>query len=115
MLAYRQQCKRCPAPGLRGVKYKSKGNQLGDAIEYYKDLKELRKEEREQKAKVNKEQLAQMGIAATEQSKNVFRIDTAFGAVMYYPPSNKWQHRGKTHRGDVKSFHGWLKNQGYIQ
>ena len=59
--------------------------------------------------------LEELGIPAREQSKNVFRIDTEHGAVMYYPPSNKWQHRGKVHRGDIKSFHGWLKNQGYIQ
>lgn len=88
---------------------------MGDMAEDFRALKEYHKERRAEKATVNVAKLEELGIPAREQSKNVFRIDTEHGAVMYYPPSNKWQHRGKVHRGDIKSFHGWLKNHGYIQ
>lgn len=87
---------------------------MGDMAEEMNALKQYHKEQREEKAAVNIDKLQQMGIPALEQSKNVFRIDTEHGAVMYYPPSNKWQHRGRVHRGDVKSFKGWLQNNHYI-
>lgn len=87
---------------------------MGDMAEDFQALKEYHKERRSEKATVNIAKLEELGIPAREQPKNVFRIDTEHGAVMYYPPSNKWQHRGKVHRGDINSFKGWLKNQGYI-
>jgi len=86
---------------------------MGDMAEEMNALKAYHKEKRQEKAVVNIARLQELGIPAREQSKNVFRVDTAHGAVMYYPPSNKWQHRGKVHRGDVSSFQGWLKKQGY--
>lgn len=43
------------------------------------------------------------------QSKTVIRIDTEQGAVMYYPRANKWQHRGRCHMGDSRSFVDWVK------
>lgn len=87
---------------------------MGDMAEEMNALKQYHKEQREAKAAVNIDKLQAMGIPAREQSKNVFRIDTEHGAVMYYPPSNKWQHRGRVHRGDVQSFKGWLINQGHL-
>jgi len=87
---------------------------MGDIAEDMYALKQYHKERRAEKAEVNIQHLTEMGIPAREQSKNVFRIDTEHGAVMYYPPSNKWQHRGRVHRGDVKSFKGWLQNNQYI-
>lgn len=77
-------------------------------------LKAYHKEQRAHRAVINIDRLKELGIPAREQSKNVFRVDTEHGAVMYYPPSNKWQHRGRTYKGDVISFQGWLKNQRYI-
>lgn len=87
---------------------------MGDMADTMNALKAYHKEKREAKAKVNISKLERMGIPAREQSKNVFRIDTEHGAVMYYPPSNKWQHRGKVHRGDVQAFKGWLQNNRYL-
>ena len=87
---------------------------MGDMAEEMNALKQHHKEQREAKAVVNIDKLQTMGIPAREQSKNVFRIDTENGAVMYYPPSNKWQHRDRVHRGDVQSFKGWLQNNRYI-
>jgi len=88
---------------------------MGDMREEFDALKAYHKEQREQKATVNIAKLAELDIPAVEQSKNVFRVQTPEGAVMYYPPSNKWQHRGKVHRGDVKAFQGWLRNRGFLQ
>ena len=87
---------------------------MGDMADDMNALKAYHKEKREARAVVNIGKLKQMGIPAREQSKNVFRIDTQYGAVMYYPSSAKWQHRGKVHWGDVDSFKGWLINQGYL-
>jgi len=87
---------------------------MGDMAEDMNALKAYHKEQREARAVVNIAKLEEMGIPAHEQSENVFRIDTQYGAVMYYPPSNKWQHRGKVHRGNLDSFKGWLINRGYL-
>ncbi len=87
---------------------------MGDMVEEMNALKAYHKEKREERAVINISKLKQLGIPAREQSKNVFRIDTEYGAVMYYPPSNKWQHRGRVHRGDLDSFKTWLHRNRYI-
>ena len=88
---------------------------MGDMREEFDALKAHLKKRREQKATVNIAKLAELGIPAHEQSKNVFRVQTPDSAVMYYPPSNKWQHRGKVFHGDVAAFHNWLRDRGYLQ
>ena len=87
---------------------------MGDMVEEMQALKQLRKERRQANAEVNIEQLLALHIVATEQSKNVFRIDTLEGAVMYYPPSGKWQHRGRVMMGDVIEFRDWLRRKHFI-
>lgn len=84
---------------------------MSEAIEDIKALSELHKAERQVKAEVNIEQLTKLNIPAREQSKNVFRVDTKEGAVMYYPTSGKWQHKGKVFWGQVGDFKNWLKKQ----
>jgi hypothetical protein len=85
-----------------------------DTIEDYKALAEARKSWKDEAAVVNVELLKSMNIPAYEQSKNVFRVDTLRGVVMYYPTSGKWQHKGKTYRGDVKTFREFLKKTGKL-
>lgn len=58
--------------------------------------------------------LHQLNIPAREQGKNVFRVDTQFGAVVYYPSSGKWQHRGRTIQGDLRAFRDWLKLKHFL-
>lgn len=43
--------------------------------------------------------------------KGCYRLTTREGAVMYYPTTNKWQHKGRTFTGDIQEFHQWLKTQ----
>lgn len=83
---------------------------MGDMAEDLNALKQYKKEQRQARAEVNIEKLKELGIPATEQSKNVFRVETIHGAVMYYPPSGKWQHRGRVERGTLEQFRDWLKN-----
>lgn len=87
---------------------------MGGMAQEMNALKQHVKERREAKATFNIDALQAMGISAREQSKNVFRIDTEHGAVMYYPPSNKWQQRGRLYRGDVSAFKDWLVKNRYI-
>ena len=88
---------------------------MGDMAEEMNALKKFHKEERQQKAEMNIFLLESLGIPAFEQSKNVFRIDhLELGTVMYYPSSNKWQHRSRIHQGNVNSFQGWLRNNKFI-
>lgn len=82
---------------------------MSDTIEDLKALANIHKEERQAKADINVHELNKLHIPATEQSKNVFRVDTQHGAVMYYPTSARWQHRGRTVRGTVQEFRDWLK------
>lgn len=88
---------------------------MGDMAQVFNDMKAATKERREKRAVVNIEALTKLGIPAREQGKNVFRVDTEWGAVMYYPSSNCWQHKGKTHRGDVNKLHAWLHSQGFLK
>lgn len=60
------------------------------------------------------EELHRLQIPATEQGKNVFRVNSQNGTVMYYPSREKWQHRGKVHEGDVTAFRAWLKRHGML-
>ena len=59
---------------------------------------------------VDVQRLLELGVQAREQSKNVFRTNTAYGVVVYYASSGCWQHRGKVHRGTVEQFAGWITN-----
>lgn len=88
---------------------------MGDMADDFRALKQFHKERREKRAEVNIEQLKVLGIPAQEQSRNVFRIDTIHGAVMFYPPSGKWQHRGRVMKGTLEQFRDWLKKNHYLQ
>ena len=48
-------------------------------------------------------------IPAQEVSKGVFKIETQYGATMYYPKHSKWIHRGKTREGDLQAFSQWVR------
>lgn len=87
---------------------------MGDMREEFDALKAYHKEQRAEKATVNIGRLQELGVLAVEQSKNVFRVQTCDGAVMYYPVSNKWQHRGKVFLSVVLDFRDWLRARGYL-
>jgi hypothetical protein len=83
---------------------------MGDTGEVFQEHRKHVKEAREKRTETNAQKLIELGITAIEQSKNVFRITTTRGEIMYYPGSNTWQHKGKIFHGDVKSFAGWVTN-----
>jgi hypothetical protein len=87
---------------------------MGDMAEVFSDLRKARKEEREVRATVNISKLQELRIPAFEQSKNVFRIDTEQGAVMYYPSSATWQHKGKIMRGNTRALKDWITRNGLL-
>lgn len=87
---------------------------MGDMAAVFNDLKEYKREQREERASANMEQLVALGIPAQEQTKNVFRLNTEYGTVMYYVSSNTWQHKGKIARGTVQDFKNWLTKRGMI-
>ena len=82
---------------------------MGDMAAVFNDMKAATNERREKRAKLNSEELVKRGIPAVEQSKNVFRVVTHAGAVMYYPGSNSWQFRGKLYRGGITQFQNWIE------
>lgn len=88
---------------------------MGDIAETFAAMRKYKQEQRDKRSEVNAEALQKLGIPAREQSKNVFRVDTEWGAVMYYPGSNKWQHKGKTHSGSADDFKVWLSARGFLQ
>lgn len=87
---------------------------MGDMAAVFNDLKEYKREQREARAVVNMQALEKLGIAAREQSKNVFRIDTEYGTVMYYVSSNTWQHKGKVARGTSQDLKNWLTKRSML-
>lgn len=88
---------------------------MGEMAEIFNGMRKHTQERKDKRSENNSEALQKLGIHMREQSKNVFRMETEWGAVMYYPGSNKWQHKGKTHRGDVNKLHAWLHSQGFLQ
>ena len=85
---------------------------MGDMADVFNDMKQFKKEQRDTRAVNNSERLLALGINAHEQSKNVFRIE--FGereVAMYYPSSDKWQHRGKVYRGTPEQLKSWLETR----
>lgn len=87
---------------------------MGDMGDAFRDMKAAKDKRKDARALVNVDSLRVLGVPAREQSKNVFRVDTEWGAVMYYPSSNSWQHKGKTHRGTVNQFAAWLIEKGLL-
>lgn len=87
---------------------------MSDTIDDMNALKDARKHWATERAEANLGALKQLGIDVYEQSKNVFRMDTPHGAVMYYPTSGIWQHKGRTNRGGVSDFKTWLKNKHFL-
>lgn len=89
---------------------------MGDMREEFDALKAYKAERKAKRHDHNVEALlTETGIPAREQSKNVWRIDTPAGAVMYYPATNCWQHKGKTMRGDVQGFINWYMNTRFAR
>ena len=82
---------------------------MGDMTEEFEALRAWKREQREERAAVNITKLKELGVNALEQSKNVFRVNTPVGAVMYYVSSGKWQHRGSVHWGNAQSFANCVK------
>lgn len=88
---------------------------MGDMVETMQALKQYHKVQRDNRAEVNIARIQELNIPAVEQSKNVFRVDGEYGVVMYYPTSNKWQHKGRNYKGGVLEFKAWLLKWGHIQ
>ena len=58
--------------------------------------------------------LSELGIRASEAGKNLYRVDTDWGVVMYYPAKGFWQHKGRNYHGDAPELKAWLKKQGLL-
>lgn len=99
---------------VAGALQANKERAVGDMREEFDALRAHKREQREARAVVNTESLRVLGVPATEQSKNVFWVNTPHGAVMYYPTSGKWQHKGKVMWGNVQALQGWLRNQRLV-
>lgn len=81
---------------------------MGDMAAVFNDLRKAKQEQRAKRSEINMQTLHELGITAQEQSKNVFRIETEYGVVMYYPSSSCWQCKGKIVRGNVQRLRAWL-------
>jgi hypothetical protein len=84
------------------------GSNMGDDFRAYKEHK---REQRAKRKDANLEKLVQLKIPAVQQSSGTYRIETPVGVVMYYPSTNKWQHKTRVYYGDITAMHGWLKKQ----
>lgn len=88
---------------------------MGDMREEFDALKEVKASRKAARLAMNSERLTALGVPAVEQSKGVWRVATPAGAVMYYPATNCWQHKGKVCRGDVQAFAAWFKKQSFTR
>lgn len=88
---------------------------MGETTDDFNALKEFLKNERQGTAEINIVKMQSLNIPAREQSKNVFRVDSVRGAIMYYPTSSKWQHVGKIYHGSVEDFRAWLKRRNFLK
>lgn len=61
----------------------------------------------------NKEAVAKSELPFVEQSKNVYRLNTERGAVVFYAESGKWLHRGRSFQGFL-SLVVWLKEEKLV-
>ncbi len=88
----------------------------GTMGELFRDWDKMKAERKAKRHDHNVEVLlSEAEIPAREQSKNVWRVDTPAGAVMYYPATNCWQHKGKTMRGDVHAFVAWFRSYSFAR
>lgn len=88
---------------------------MGDMREEFDLLKVVKASRKANRLGMNVEFMTKHGVPAVEQSKGVWRVDTAAGAVMYYPATNCWQHKGKVCRGDAQAFAAWFKKQTFTR
>lgn len=78
-------------------------------MEEAREIRQHRRDVRMKRAGVAADLLKKHNIPAIEQSRNVFRIDSDAGTIMYYPSSKKWQLKTKTFRGSFEAFLNFLK------
>lgn len=88
---------------------------MGDMREEFDALKAHTASRKAARLAMNTTLMGTLGVPAVEQSKGVWRVDTAAGAVMYYPATNCWQHKGKVCRGDAQAFAAWYKKQSFAR
>ncbi|MBK5075172.1 hypothetical protein I2492_19415 [Budviciaceae bacterium CWB-B4] len=83
---------------------------MGDMADVLNDLKEIRKQEKEERYEKN--------ILIIQQCKLNYHIDdngtvlfkTIKGTVCFYPSTNKFMLKNKVHYGDANSVIGFIKN-----
>jgi hypothetical protein len=93
---------------------KTVNSSKSEESEFWASYREDINKRKDKRMNDNVEKLKALNIDAVEQSKNVWRIESGLGTVIYWPGTNGWQFKTKTIRGDFNQFVAWLKQWGFV-
>nr|ELR5040959.1 hypothetical protein [Providencia stuartii]ELR5082975.1 hypothetical protein [Providencia stuartii] len=74
---------------------------MGDMGDVFRAMKEHVKERKEERLRNNTEQLKYIDIPYTRDSSGTIHFQTKKGKVLFYPSTNKYQHKRSVKRGGL--------------
>lgn len=77
---------------------------MGDCAEDFKALKAYHKDKKAARQAENLKALQCSGLSYSTDSSGSIHVQTDKGKVIFYPTTNKYQHRDKVFYGDALAF-----------
>ena len=85
---------------------------MGDMGDILRAMREDAKERKQQRLKENTGKLSGIDIPFTQSGNLTIHFDTPVGKVLFYPTTNKIQHKQKVTRGNLEKAVALAKSLG---
>lgn len=85
---------------------------MGDMGDIFRAMREDTKERKQQRLKENKGKLSGIDIPFTKDGSGTIHFSTPAGKVLFYPTTNKIQHKKKVTRGNLEKAVALAKSLG---
>lgn len=85
---------------------------MGDIDDIFRAMREDAKERKQQRLKENTGKLSGIDISFTQDGSGTIHFSTPVGKVLFYPTTNKIQHKKKVMRGNLEKAVSLAKSLG---
>lgn len=84
---------------------------MSDCGDDYNALKEYHRQRKRDIYEQNAAYMESSGLQFSKDQSGSLRFNTPQGTVMYYPSTNKYMHRGKVMRGNVRAAEKYIRSK----
>lgn len=83
---------------------------MGDCGEDFKALSAYRKEKKKDRHEDNKSHMIKCGLCYQVDASGSMHFETDKGKVIFYPTTNKYQHKGSVRYGSAKAAEKYIRS-----